>query len=231
MPFNGYLTSYPYSIDELERSRPKDALSEVEKYKKRYPKQANTPIIGALKCVALQRLGRDDEAYETFLTMVKANRKVKNGSQNTSEQIEEIPSDVVIDENALHTLGYALRPMRKRLYRFFTGSGRTLTRPLSAVPQLMKLYENAWVADPENLELGVQVFQHAVRIHDWRTTQQVSRTAWLKSVDLIVCNDRLPSSSSVQAKIQELLTGQQCRAISRYVYHLRSAHTCSSLVH
>jgi hypothetical protein len=93
MPFNGYLTSYPYSIDELERSRPKDALSEVEKYKKRYPKQANTPIIGALKCVALQRLGRDDEAYETFLTMVKANRKVKNGSQNTSEQIEEIPSD------------------------------------------------------------------------------------------------------------------------------------------
>ncbi|KAJ9107736.1 hypothetical protein QFC21_001197 [Naganishia friedmannii] len=140
--------------DELERSRPKDALTEVEKYKKRYPKQANIPIIGALKCVALQRLGKDDEAYETFLTMVKANRKVKNGDKATiTEQTEEIPSDVVIDENALHTLGYALRPMRK-------------------LPQLMKLYENAWAADPENLELGVQVFQHAVRIHDWRTTQQ-----------------------------------------------------------
>jgi hypothetical protein len=44
-----------------------------------------------------------------------------------------------------------------------------------AVSQLMKLYQNAWTADPDNLELGVQVFQHAIRIHDWKTMQQVSR--------------------------------------------------------
>ncbi|KAJ9115879.1 hypothetical protein QFC22_005021 [Naganishia vaughanmartiniae] len=150
------LTLLSHSTDELERSRPQDALSEVEKYKTRYPKQANSPIIGALKCVALQRLGREEEAYHTFLTIVNANRKARNGNKAAApEEMEEIPSDVVIDESALHTLGYALRPMRK-------------------LPQLMKLYENAWAADPENLELGVQVFQHAVRIHDWRTTQQIS---------------------------------------------------------
>ncbi|KAJ9108601.1 hypothetical protein QFC19_002318 [Naganishia cerealis] len=168
--------------DELERARPKGALSEIEKYKKRYPKQANTPIIGALQCVALQRLGMEDEAYETFLTMVKANRK--NGSSEKGLSVEEgkeIPADVVIDESVLHTLGYALRPMRK-------------------LSQLMRLYENAWAADPENLELGVQVFQHAVRIHDWRTMQQASqtdtpakqRTLLLKLAQSLI--DRAPST-------------------------------------
>lgn len=38
----------------------------------------------------------------------------------------------------------------------------------------MKLYQNAWSADPDNLELGVQVFQHAIRIHEWKTMQQAS---------------------------------------------------------
>jgi hypothetical protein len=94
-------------LDELERGRAQGALVEIEKYQKRYPKQANTPIIGALKCVALQRQRKEDEAYETFLAMVKANRR------GYSEEDGEIPSDVVIDESTLHTLGYALRPMRK----------------------------------------------------------------------------------------------------------------------
>jgi hypothetical protein len=56
----------------------------------------------------LQRQRKDDEAYETFLAMVQANRM-----GNVQDDDVEIPDDVVIDESTLHTLGYALRPMRK----------------------------------------------------------------------------------------------------------------------
>lgn len=43
--------------------------------------------------------------------MVKANKGGKNG--RAEEEGVEIPDDVLIDESTLHTLGYALRPMRK----------------------------------------------------------------------------------------------------------------------
>lgn len=98
--------------DELEHGRAKNALAEIEKYQKRYSKQANSPIIGALKCVALQRQRKDDEAYQSFLAMVRSNSKGSK-AQSAGNADEEIPDDVVIDESTLHTLGYALRPMRK----------------------------------------------------------------------------------------------------------------------
>lgn len=64
--------------------------------------------------------------------MIKANRRAKNGDKAaTSEQAEEIPGDVVIDENALHTLGYALRPMRK---------GKYLPSPVDPHCMLISLY-------------------------------------------------------------------------------------------
>lgn len=45
--------------------------------------------------------------------MVKANRSGGRNGKVETEGEAEIPSDVVIDESTLHTLGYALRPMRK----------------------------------------------------------------------------------------------------------------------
>lgn len=102
--------------------------------------------------------------------MVKANRR----GYSEAGEAGEIPSDVVIDESTLHTLGYALRPMRKSELAWHTRS----TADRFAVSQLMKLYQNAWIADPDNLELGVQVFQHAIRIQDWKTMQQVSKAPW-----------------------------------------------------
>ena len=107
------LRSVHQHIDELERGRAKNALTEIEKYQKRYPKQANSPIIGALKCVALQRQRRDDEAYQSFLAVVRSNSKAAKSQGAVAVTDEEIPDDVVIDESTLHTLGYALRPMRK----------------------------------------------------------------------------------------------------------------------
>jgi hypothetical protein len=108
---------WPLVADELERGRAKNALGEIEKYQKRYPKQANSPIIGALKCVALQRQRNDDGAYQSFLDMVRANSKGGKAKSDGKDTDEEIPDDVVIDESTLHTLGYALRPMRKSEFK------------------------------------------------------------------------------------------------------------------
>ena len=45
--------------------------------------------------------------------MVRSNSKGAKAQGAVTMTDEEIPDDVVIDESTLHTLGYALRPMRK----------------------------------------------------------------------------------------------------------------------
>lgn len=47
--------------------------------------------------------------------MVQANSK--GGKAKGTNADEEVPDDVVIDESTLHTLGYALRPMRKSEFK------------------------------------------------------------------------------------------------------------------
>lgn len=57
------------SADELDHGRPKAALAELQKYLKKAPQRNGTPLVEALRCLSLQRLGQIDEAYETFLKL------------------------------------------------------------------------------------------------------------------------------------------------------------------